>query len=99
MTSRGIASTQKGSRYLQQLCKHWGHKFPVTVTPQRGRIDLPLGRVTLTARACELTVELKPSEGAGDDDRLRRVVEEHLNRFAFREAPLSFVWEPVERAT
>ena len=97
MTSCGTASTQKGSRYLQQLCKHWGHKFSVTVTPKGGMIDLPLGRVTLIARADELSVELEPSKCA-DEDRLRRVVEEHLNRFAFREAPLSFVWEPAETA-
>ena len=37
---------------------------------------------------CVLTVP-----GDGDAARMRQVVAEHLDRFAFREAPLSFDWQ------
>ena len=93
----GSAETAHGERYLQQLCKHWAHKFPVEIAPGHGTIELPLGRVTLSAGSDRLDVELEPVNEA-DEARLRTVVEEHLNRFAFREAPLPFTWTSEETA-
>lgn len=82
--------TAAGSRYLQQLCKHWSHKFRVDFTPQHGEIDLPLGRCVMDADAQSLTVTLSPSPDA-DLDRFETVVADHLARFAFRET-LDFDW-------
>lgn len=83
--------TPNGRRYLQQLCKHWSHKFDTAFTPDEGRIELPLGPVLLSANDTELTLSLAPVEGA-DVARFKQVVQDHLDRFAFRETPLPYDW-------
>ena len=84
--------TRSASRYLQQLAKHWSHKMEVSFTEQEGRIAFPNGsmlemRADSEALDCVLTVP--ESE---DAERMRGVVASHLDRFAFREAPLTFDW-------
>ena len=82
--------TASASRYLQQLCKHWGHKFPVEFDARHGEISLPMGPLTMDASDSELVVSLQtPDEAALD--RFEHVVAEHLARFAFREE-LTFDW-------
>lgn len=83
--------TTQGSRYLQQLCKHWGHKFETDFDAERGVIAFPMGPIRLAAGPDVLTVTIEPDEGA-DVERFKRVVADHLDRFAFREAPLPFEW-------
>lgn len=83
--------TAHASRYLQQLCKHWGHKFETAFNAEEGRIGFPMGPILLKADAEALTVRLEPKADA-DVDRFKQVVAEHLDRFAFREAPLPFHW-------
>ena len=89
--STAIVPTTHASRYLQQLCKHWSHKFDVTFDANHGSIPLPLGSAKLDAGAEALTVTCTVPEG-GDLARLQQVVADHLDRFAFREAPLPFEW-------
>ena len=84
--------TLSASRYLQQLAKHWSHKMEVSFTPEEGTILFPNGsklemRVASEALDIVLTV---PEDG--DVARMREVVASHLDRFAFREAPLTFDW-------
>ena len=38
-----VVPTASASRYLQQLCKHWSHKFAVVFDAQHGHIPLPMG--------------------------------------------------------
>lgn len=83
--------TASGSRYLQQLAKHWSHKFPVAFDPLQGRIELPLGLALLRAEPGILVVELE-AQDADSLPRMKEVVASHLDRFAFREAPLLFDW-------
>jgi hypothetical protein len=84
--------TANGSRYLQQLCKHWSHKMPVEFDAGKGHIAFPNGAIAeLAAGAEALVVTLDVPEGE-DAARMQRVVAEHLDRFAFREAPLAFDW-------
>ncbi|RJF85831.1 DUF2218 domain-containing protein [Sphingomonas cavernae] len=85
--------TTNGSRYLQQLCKHWAHKMPVEFTPEVGTVNFPTGAVaTMTAEPEHLRVEVSvPADG--DLGRMQQVVADHLDRFAFREAPLAFDWQ------
>ncbi|CAH1688150.1 conserved hypothetical protein [Hyphomicrobiales bacterium] len=92
-------STTAASRYLQQLCKHWSHKFPVTFTKSHGDIALPFGRCILDADDVCLTIRLLPEAGA-DGQRFRQVVQDHIARFAFRET-LLFDWhdDGMRRAT
>lgn len=84
--------THSASRYLQQLAKHWSHKMTVRYSEQEGQIDFPNGaRLAMRADSETLDVALTVPEGE-DVARMREVVSSHLDRFAFREAPLTFDW-------
>lgn len=89
--SSAVVTTENGSRYLQQLCKHWSHRFEVSFDPQQGHIKFAEGEViTLTASPDKLDVRIE----ADDAERLpelNRVVEAHIVRYAFRET-LEFNW-------
>jgi len=94
--------TVNGSRYLQQLCKHWSHNLKVEFTPEAGTVVFPKdargadwpGDATLTLKAEKGTLECRLEASAGDQrEALKGVVSGHLDRFAFREAPLKFDWQ------
>ena len=101
--SRSIAHvpTTSGSRYLQQLSKHWSHSLKVEFTPQLSRIVFPRDArgadwpgdalVTMEAQAetLDVTIEASSPEHL---EQLKGTLARHLDRFAFREAPLSFAW-------
>lgn len=83
--------TASGSKYLQQLCKHWSHKLDVEYGEHEGvvRFETATARMKADAQGLEVAIE------AGDPETLERmkgVVATHLDRFAFREAPLPFDW-------
>jgi hypothetical protein len=84
--------TVSASRYLQQLCKHWSHKFAVEFTPEHGKIPFDDTRLcTLDASPERLALRIE----AADDATLERtqgVVIEHLKRFAFREDLGNVAW-------
>jgi hypothetical protein len=89
--AKGEAATAHGLKYLQQLCKHWSHKFEVELGEARGTIHFPAATATLEARAEGLQVVIAADEEA-TVERMTGVVASHLDRFAFREAPLAFHW-------
>lgn len=82
--------TENASRYLQQLCKHFGHKVPVDFTATSGWIEFPFGRCDLTAD--ETQIMLKSTAQADNLSKLEEVLASHLSRFAFRENP-SITWQ------
>ncbi|BDL41162.1 MAG: DUF2218 domain-containing protein [Methylobacteriaceae bacterium] len=88
--SHAVVGTPHASRYLQQLCKHWAHRFETEFTPTDARIALPLGETRLSASAETLTIDLTAQDAASLPD-LRDVVVRHIERFAFRET-LRFDW-------
>jgi hypothetical protein len=88
--SRADIATEHASRYLQQLCKHWAHKFPVEFDPNHGAIELSLGRTVMDADAAALHIAVT-AENAEALERLENVVADHIKRFAFREE-LAFDW-------
>lgn len=92
MTLTATVPTTNGSRYLQQLCKHWSHKFEVNFDPEQGVIAFPMGPIRMAAQPDALVVVLEPNPDA-DVERFKQVVADHLDRFAFREAPLPFDWQ------
>ncbi|MCK8457077.1 DUF2218 domain-containing protein [Sphingomonas faeni] len=87
--------THSASKYLQQLAKHWSHKMEVTFSEEEGRIAFPNGAV-LEMRADIETLDVALTVPESEDvERMRGVVSSHLDRFAFREAPLTFDWVTV----
>jgi uncharacterized protein len=94
--------TPNGSRYLQQLCKHWSHNLPVDFTPDAGKVIFPKNArgadwpgdavLTLKAGMDALQCSLEASAEA-QREALKNTVAGHLDRFAFREAPLKFDWQ------
>jgi hypothetical protein len=94
--SEARTETAHASRYLQQLAKHWSHKFEVQFTPTAATIDLPLGRCELAADAEALEVTLKGTPHV-DMNRFKTVVAEHLQRFGHRET-LTFDWRDATPA-
>ncbi|MDE2301844.1 MAG: DUF2218 domain-containing protein [Sphingomonadales bacterium] len=91
--SMAVIATPHASRYLQQLCKHWSHKFAVRFDATCGHVPLPSGTADLAAGDMALTVTCEAPEEALA--RLQEVVAEHLRRFAFREGELNFDWRRV----
>lgn len=80
---------EMASRYLQQLCKHFGHKIPAEFTPEEGTIRFPFG--TCALKASEEVLALDVSAGTEEDlERMRGVIGSHLERFAFRDKPTIF---------
>ena len=41
VASTARVPTGSGSRYLQQLCKHWSHNLAVEFTPEKGKVVFP----------------------------------------------------------
>ena len=91
---RGHVKTASGSKYLQQLCKHWSHKFEVEFSETRGQVRFPSAVATMEASEDALLVSIVTDDTASIE-RLKEVVVSHLDRFAFREAPLAFEWSAI----
>lgn len=83
-------ATEHGSKYLQQLSKHFGHKVPVTFTPTQGNVTLPFGTCEMAATDSKLSITVVGE--VRDIGRLERFIAEHLARFAFRENP-TLTWQ------
>lgn len=81
--SEATIATASASRYLQQLCKHWSHKFAVEFTPEKGRI--PFSETAACFLEAKDGVLKLAVETDGDVERLEGVVIEHLKRFSHRE--------------
>ena len=92
---RGRAKTASGSKYLQQLCKHWGHKFEVEFCENRGRVRFPSVVATMEASVDALLVAIE-TDDPESIEQIKQVIANHLDRFAFREAPLPFDWSATE---
>src|SRR3546814_7219881 len=104
MTSSAIprVPTAQAGKYLQQPCKHWQHDRARRVTPDHGTVTFPKyargadwpgdARVTFDAAANALAVRIDAS-AEGRLEALEGAVARHLDRFAFREAPLTFDWQ------
>jgi hypothetical protein len=96
--------TASAGKYLQQLCKHWQHNLKVEFTPEHGTVVFPKDArgadwpadalVTFDAGEGALDVRIDASV-EGQLEGLKGAVARHLDRFAFREAPLTFDWQAV----
>lgn len=86
--------TPNASSYMRKLCKHWSHKFEVEFDSNQGVIALGLAKVSLIAKENNLEIQITPDEGAAIE-RLKEVVERHVDRFAHKEGPLDYEWRPT----
>ena len=93
LTSTARVTTERASGYLQQLCKHFGHKIPATFDAAAGHLTFPMGECDLAAADGVLTLRLTTAD-AEAMTRLQSVVGSHLERFAFRE-DLQILWQPA----
>jgi hypothetical protein len=101
-SSTAIVPTDKASRYLQQLCKHWSHNMAVEFDPQHGKVVFPKdargaewpgdGLFTMAAGETALTCRIEATS-AGQLEGLKGAVQRHLDRFAFREGELVYDWQ------
>ncbi len=87
-TSTTYIETPKAERYLQQLCKHFGHKVPVDFDHQQGSITLPFGTCSLAAQESTLSMTVS----GADIEKLEQVIGSHFERFAFRET-VKVIWD------
>ncbi|MET3826944.1 hypothetical protein ABIC16_002637 [Sphingomonas sp. PvP055] len=93
--------TAHASKYLQQTCKHWEHNLTVTFSATHGTVVFPRdargadhpgdATVTFDAEPEVLVVRIEATS-AEQLDGLKGAVARHVDRFAFREAPLVYNW-------
>jgi hypothetical protein len=95
LPARSVAeiATPNAGRYLQQLCKHFRHKRPVTFDEWSGQIGFSAGECRLDAHKGVLRLSLTAPDDA-QMAQLQDVVARHLLRFAFREE-LHIDWRPA----
>ena len=92
--AKAHVATERASKYLQQLCKHFEHRTPATFDAAAGAISFPFGEAKLAADAQTLTL-VAEAGSAEDLERLEDVIARHLVRFAFREE-LAIDWRVAE---
>ena len=83
--------TDRASRYLQAMCRHFAHKVPVSYDAETGKAEMPYGLLNMHAADNALYFEIE----AADDHllgRMKYVVEAHIIRFAFREKLEKLYW-------
>lgn len=91
LSASAIYRTDHASKYLKQLCKHFGHKVEVSYTDSEGKCVLPPGPAVLEADDATLHVRV-----AAEDEKglalAKHIIDSHLVTFAFREDFKSLNW-------
>ncbi|RYD96782.1 MAG: DUF2218 domain-containing protein [Sphingomonadales bacterium] len=102
VTASALVPTASASKYLQQLCKHWSHNLQVEFTPENGMVIFPRdnrgadwpGDAVATFDVTEGGLHVRIDASSEEQlERLKGAVARHVDRFAFREAPLVFDWK------
>ncbi len=89
--AKAHVETEKASRYLQQLCKHFKHKVPAEWDEHQARVEFPFGLCLMNADEKLLTMDC---EAPSDETfaRMKFVLDDHLERFAWKEE-LKLTWD------
>jgi hypothetical protein len=96
--AHGFAKCDKPERHIKQLVSHWGHKMATSYDEGDGMGSFPFSDTTsavMIARPEGVAITLTTAD-TQENVRMRGVIERHLNRFAFREAPLTYEWDDPE---
>lgn len=94
-TATGFAICEQPERYIQQLVKHWSHKMATSWLDDAAMGVFPfseLENAVMTARPGGIAITLTTGDLPRNEE-LRGVIERHIDRFAFREAPLTYEWK------
>ncbi|MCT2399463.1 DUF2218 domain-containing protein [Novosphingobium mangrovi (ex Huang et al. 2023)] len=89
--------TANGGKYVRQLCKHWSHKLQTEVEGDSGKVVFPNAVATMDVDDEGIAIAIT-GEDRAELEQLTDVVARHLDRFAFREAPLGYDWTWREAA-
>jgi len=94
----GFARCDSPERYVKQLVSHWGHKMPTSYDAVAKAGTFPFSEhesaiVSATDDGMAITLDTGDPSAS---ERLRTVLERHLDRFAFRESPLDYEWRRAE---
>ncbi len=89
--------SDRASRYLVQLCKHFAHKTTADYDEVRGRVDFHPGLCVMHATENWLTLRCE-ALSAPDLHRVKDIVADHLVRFAWQEE-LAVVWNDDAKAS
>ena len=100
-TATSRIPTQSASKYLQQVCKHWEHNLPVSFDASHGEVtfakdargaDWPADALVKLDSEADILVCTINASTEGQREGLKGVLERHIDRFAFREMPLTYNW-------
>lgn len=92
MQSHTVFHSARSSAYYTRLVSHFAHKITVTEGPEGAVLQFVCGQVRLRETKGRLDI-LASAATAEELVQTRDVLERHLLRFAFREAPAPLVWE------
>jgi len=93
-TANGFARCEKPERYIKQLVSHWGHKMATSYDEDGQTGAFPFSEHThavMAARPGGIAITLTTAD-KDENVHMRGVIERHIDRFAFREAPLAYEW-------
>jgi hypothetical protein len=90
-TIAATVKTANGGKYVRQLCKHWSHKLSTEVDGDSGKVTFPAAVATMDADAQGIAITIS-GEDRAEVEGLTDVIARHLDRFAFREAPMVYDW-------
>ena len=82
LTSSATIQTQNPQQIMNRLCKHWAHKLPVTLSSDKGEIELPMG---VCQMYCTDLLIVTLESDAEQLPKLQQVVSDHLLRMAGKE--------------
>jgi hypothetical protein len=82
--------SERASRYLVQLCKHFAHKTPADYDGKRGRVDFQPGLCVMEAEDERLNLRCE-AQSEPDLHRVKEIVAVHLERFA-RQEQIAVTW-------
>ena len=92
-TANGFAKCDKPERYIQQVVSHWSHKMATSYADGVGTFPFSeLESAVMTARPGGIAITLVTADRERNE-HMRGVIERHIDRFAFREAPLQYEWK------
>lgn len=88
--------TERASRYLVQMCKHFRHKVEAEWTDVSGRVDFAPGLCHMRVEDGKLVIQC---EAANERElgRVKYILGDHLTRFAWREE-IEMTWEETRDA-